>query len=201
MVSQDYQFLKISYHREEEARQLYIHNIYNAPQSGTFQRLRYELERLSHQNQAAEYVVVGDMNTHHSAWGGSGTAMEAEAEELLEVMDDGGLELATEEGTVTWERSHQRSVIDLTFISSSLINRMVCWERADDIQHDSDHWPIRICLDVTTKSNEPPKRRNWEATVNKIMLDFLEKHLVVRGLTQATHREIELEMETFLAVV
>lgn len=180
---------------------MYIHNIYNAPQSGTFQRLRYELERLSHQNQAAEYVVVGDMNTHHSAWGGSGTAMEAEAEELLEVMDDGGLELATEEGTVTWERSHQRSVIDLTFISSSLINRMVCWERADDIQHDSDHWPIRICLDVTTKSNEPPKRRNWEATVNKIMLDFLEKHLVVRGLTQATHREIELEMETFLAVV
>lgn len=78
---------------------------------------------------------------------------------------------------------------------------MVCWERADDIQHDSDHWPIRICLDVTSKSNEPPKRRNWEATVNKIMLDFLEKHLVIRGLTQATHREIELEMETFLAVV
>lgn len=201
VVSQDYQVLKISYHRGEETRQLYIHNIYNEPRSGTFQRLRGELGRLNHQDQAAEHVVVGDMNTHHPAWGGPGTAMEAEAEELLEVVDEGGLELATEEGTVTWERGVQRSVIDLTFISSILMNRIVCWERADDVQHDSDHWPIRTCLDVATKANEPPKRRNWKATDYKIMLEFLEKHLVVRDLSLATHRRIKLEMGTFLAVV
>jgi len=50
-----------------------------------------------------------------------------------------------------------------------------------------------ICLSTLNQLNN--------TTDNKIMLEFLEKRLVVKDLSQATHRRIELEMGTFLAVV
>jgi hypothetical protein len=100
------------------------------------------------------------MNVHHPAWGGPGTKIDTEATELLEIVDHHEIELATEEGLIMWERGQSKSTIDLTFLSTSLFNRLILIERADTVQHDSDHWPIRTQIDIQTPINETPKRHN-----------------------------------------
>ncbi|EED18390.1 hypothetical protein TSTA_121330 [Talaromyces stipitatus ATCC 10500] len=70
------------------------------------------------------------MNVHHPAWGGPGTKIDEQATELLEIMDRHGIELATEEGLVTWERGQSQSTIDLTFLSTTLFHRLILHERA-----------------------------------------------------------------------
>lgn len=69
--------------------------------------------------------MLGDMNAHHPAWGGVGTKTDREAEELLEITNEWSLEMTTEEGKPTWTRNDQSSVIDLTFVSSSLVGRLI----------------------------------------------------------------------------
>jgi hypothetical protein len=41
------------------------------------------------------------MNTHYPAWGGTGTRIDDEAKQLLEITDTHDLELITEEGKAT----------------------------------------------------------------------------------------------------
>jgi hypothetical protein len=100
------------------------------------------------------------MNTHYPAWDGPGTKIDSKAEIILEMADEYNLVMTTEEGMVTWECKDQHLTIDLTYISGNLFHRLVYTERADDIQHDSDHWPIRIVLSVSAPAKEPAKRRN-----------------------------------------
>lgn len=206
VISRDYQWLKMIYRRGGEQRTLYIHNVYNKPRSGTIERFNQELRKITCQQQQQEvgkieHVVVGDFNAHHPAWGGPGVQIETEAERILEIADEHDLILTTEEGIITWERKEQYSTIDLTFISNNLFNRMIYTERADNVQHDSDHWPIRTTIDIQTPPNNPPKRRNWKATDLKILRESLSQNLHVRNLSQATGPRIELELTAFLAAV
>jgi hypothetical protein len=111
-ISTDYQILKVRRaHQGRDWTDLFIHNIYNRPGSGTFEMLREELTK----RPFGEHIVVGDMNVHHPAWGGPGTRIDREAEDLLLIMDEQGLQLTTEEGMETWSSREQSSVIDLTF--------------------------------------------------------------------------------------
>jgi hypothetical protein len=122
LISQDYQLLKLrKAHQDRDWTDLFIHNIYNRPGSDTLEQLRDELSRRPH----GEHVVLGDMNAHHPAWGGVGTKTDREAEQLLEITNEWSLEMTTEEGKPTWTRNEQSSVIDLTFISSSLVSRLI----------------------------------------------------------------------------
>lgn len=104
------------------------------------------------------------MNTHHPVWGGVGTRVDDEAEQLLEITDEHDLDLITEEGKATWTRNDQSSVIDLTFVSSSLSNRLIRCERPDDVEHSSDYFPVRTVIDIETPVRIQEKRRNWKAT-------------------------------------
>jgi hypothetical protein len=104
--------------------------------------------------------MIEDMDAHHPTWGRPGTKIDCEAETILEMMDEYNLVMTTEEGMVTWERKDQYSIINLIYISNNLFHRLVYTERADDIQHDSDHWPIQTVLGVSAPVKEPAKRRN-----------------------------------------
>ncbi|PLB41694.1 Endonuclease/exonuclease/phosphatase [Aspergillus candidus] len=72
VISKDYQWLKLRYQRGTEERTLYVHNIYNQPQSPTIDRLRSELAALHALRDwgrplTTDHVVIGDMNAHHPA--------------------------------------------------------------------------------------------------------------------------------------
>ena len=118
-------------------------------------------------------------------WGGPGTRTDSEAEQLIEIATEWGLELTTEEGKPTLSRNNQWSVIDLTFISLSLTGRLIQCERADDIEHSSDHFPIRTVLDTETPMTVQQKRRNWNATDSKKLVQKIEEGLQARDLSQA----------------
>lgn len=105
--------------------------------------------------------MVDDFNLRHPTWGGPDVPhVDAEAERLLSLIDGHRLELLTEEGTLTWSRGHHHSTIDLTCVSGSLKDRLVLWERADDLDSDSNHYPVRTRLDIATTPAEVARRRN-----------------------------------------
>ena len=198
LVNRDYQILKLrKAHRNGDWTDLFVHNIYNRPGTGVPFVLRNELRKRPH----GEHVIVGDMNVHHPLWGGPGTDIDREAEDLLTVMDEFKIDLLTEEGKFTWERAGASSVIDLTFASETLIERLVRSGRADDIEHQSDHYPIRTVIDIETPLFEKPKRRNWTATDSKVLKAFIEEHLQTRDMSTAGRMRIELECQALIKVI
>ncbi|OQD66240.1 hypothetical protein PENANT_c371G10633, partial [Penicillium antarcticum] len=141
------------------------------------------------------------MNAHHPTWGGIGTKADREAEQLLEITNEQGLEATTEEGKSTWTRNDQSSVIDLTFVSSSLLDRLIQCERADDIEHASDHFPVRTVLDIETPATAQQMRRNWNATDNQRLVKKIEESLHARDLSQGDIQQIEAECKELLEAV
>lgn len=182
VISRDYQLLKLrKAHVGKDWTDLFVHNVYNRPGSNTLAQLKSELAK----RPLAEHVVVGDMNAHHPVWGGVGTRVDDEAEQLLEITDEHDLDLITEEGKATWTRNDQSSVIELTFVSSSLSSRLIRCERADDVEHSSDHFPVRTVLDIETPIRIQEKRRNGKATDNAKLIRKIEEGLQARDLSQA----------------
>ncbi|KAJ5639865.1 uncharacterized protein N7484_007727 [Penicillium longicatenatum] len=198
LVDRDYQILKLrKAHTNGNWTDLFVHNIYNRPGSGMPDKLRHELNK----RKEGEHVITGDFNAHHPVWGGPGVAAEAEAEEFLLLADQFKLDMLTECGKPTWERGGMETVIDLTWVSEELTSRLINHGRADDIEHQSDHFPIRTTLDVTTPLFEQPQRRNWTATDDKILTEFVNKHVKERDLTKAGKTRIELETQTFIRTI
>ena len=91
--------------------------------------------------------------------------------------------MIAEEGKATWTRNDQSSVIDLTFISSSLSSRLILCERADDVEYSSDHFPIRTVLDIETLIRLQEKRRKWHATDYAKLIQKIEERLYVEDLS------------------
>ncbi len=132
------------------------------------------MEKIRIRNDNSKHMILGDFNLHHPSWGGAGIQGDAEAEDLLEIIDIHDIEMTIEPGVVTWQRRNQKSTIDLTFISNGLLERLVNCVHGDDIDHDSDHWPIRTVLDITVPQKTPEKRRNWKEMDVKLFLERLE---------------------------
>ncbi|KAG0158135.1 hypothetical protein PDIDSM_5648 [Penicillium digitatum] len=72
-------------------------------------------------------------------------------------------------------KNEQASVLDLTFVSNTLAERVVECQVGTD--HGSDHYPVVTTIDIGTPPYEPPKRRNWKATDDKKLIEFIERQL------------------------
>jgi hypothetical protein len=179
--TRDYQTIRIQYYRGGEARTLTIHNIYNQAGTGTLQRLRDQLTAAATISTANgtpdDHIIVGDINLHHPIWGGPHAATEEEAEDFIQDMDEAGMELLMEPGTVTWQREEQESTIDLTLISRNLTERLIQCAVAEELEHGSDHLPIRTIIDITTTAAEQPRRRNFKLMDHKELLGFVQANL------------------------
>ena len=80
--------------------------------------------------------------------GGPTVATEPEAERLLHALQERELILATPPGEPTWKRGTRQSVIDLTFLSPFLQNRLEYCGTRDDWAMTPDHIPILIRMDL-----------------------------------------------------
>ncbi|GES66033.1 hypothetical protein ATETN484_0014000100 [Aspergillus terreus] len=175
-VGLDYHWIRFTYQCGAQQRFLVVHNVYNDLAKTTLDQLDVELARTH--TAMTEHVVVGDFNLHHPAWGGSDVPhVEIEAEGLLGLMDRHRFELLTEAGTATWSRGSLQSTIDLTWVSASLRDRLVLWERADDLDSDSDHYPLRTRLDVATTPVEVVRRRNWKKADVEQLISLVRERL------------------------
>ncbi|KAJ5151525.1 uncharacterized protein N7482_010777 [Penicillium canariense] len=200
VVNADYQILKLRRNQRDGWTDLFVHNIYrHDTNKEQLQRLYSEIAK----RPEAEHVVVGDFNLHHPLWGGpSVRKTEQEAHILVDsILPDLSLTYVGEPGKPTWQQGPLKSVIDLTFVSSSLLDCLTTCEIANDVDSQSDHLPIRTVLDITTPQFTQPRRRNWEATDDEKLKQYLEQHLPPPPNTLTRPETIELACSALMRVV
>lgn len=110
--------------------------------------------------------LFGDFNLHHHEWSDRvrGTSHQL-ADNLLEITETHGLELITTRGLVTWQRHDQTSTLDLSFISTSLQDRLVSHGYHSPADCGSDHLPLltTIMLDTPTVTPQPSQPKfQWK---------------------------------------
>ena len=105
-----------------------------------------------------EVILLGDMNIHHPRWGGRHIATEPQAEHLLNAVEVEGLHLLTPPGEPTWKRGEQESVIDLTFASQGVLDRLEFCGTEERWAISRDHIPISIRANFIPKPPAPSKR-------------------------------------------
>ncbi|KAJ5094939.1 hypothetical protein N7532_007230 [Penicillium argentinense] len=160
---------------------IHIHNVYNpsprlsqddvlregeanegpADAQSTLIPLHHALSR------SGQHMVVGDFNLHHPQWSRRGYyRTDVEAEDLIGLMGDHGLELLTPRGTTTCEKHERGAVwkttIDLAWASSTLANRLIRCEAQRQWLHAADHVPVLTEVNIETQQRPRHKRLQWK---------------------------------------
>jgi endonuclease/exonuclease/phosphatase family metal-dependent hydrolase len=100
-----------------------IISVYNRRDSGPRIRTWSTLQQAL-QEAGGEVLLLGDFNVHHPAWGGALAACEPHADHLWHEAQSRNLHLPNPRGEATWKRGTQETVIDLSFASEWLRNRV-----------------------------------------------------------------------------
>jgi exonuclease III len=135
-----------------------IINVYN-PRDTVSQTIstRNAITEACRQNKG-ELLLLGDFNIHHPKWGGPRTATEPQANSLLRITGKHNLRLITPPGIYTWKRGAHESVIDLTFASPAIRDRLIFCGTVNRWAITQDHIPIRIQIDLNMQSPATSKR-------------------------------------------
>lgn len=155
--------------------QMMIHNVCN-PVRGSEDRdsVLPVISRLLGTATTTEQVVLGDFNLHHSMWGGEGVRhADPESEELIDTMTSFNLTNTLSPGTVTYEEGGACTTIDLCWLSAGLLDRLIASQVDEDLDHDSDHLPIKTILDLRTKHRDAKPVRPWK----RLNAEYFRKEL------------------------
>jgi hypothetical protein len=155
------------------------------------------------EQKGASYLVLGDFNLHHPAWGGDEAPRDVKAEDLLDLMESAGLDNWLAPGTITRDQAGYQTTIDLTLASYSLREQMIACEVDQDVHADSDHLPILTLLEVNVpETAEAVKRRNWKAMEVEKFLTFASANLCTMQLPkEPTPREIDYAVDHLIDIV
>ncbi|KAI9036266.1 uncharacterized protein KD926_002131 [Aspergillus affinis] len=129
-------------------------------------------------NNTNDYVfLLGDFNLYYPAWGGENAARDTLSNQLLDLNDRRYLDLWLEPGITTRDEAGAKTTINLVLGSHDLTPRLVACEVNERVHADSDHYPIRTLLDISTKTPEAQLRRNWKACSVKDLQSFVDLNL------------------------
>ncbi|KAI9037662.1 uncharacterized protein KD926_000148 [Aspergillus affinis] len=78
---------------------------------------------------------------------------------------------------------------------------LVACEVNERVHADSDHYPIRTLLDISTKTPEAQRRRNWKACSVKDLQSFVDFNLQTKAFPLQTKQHIELAIEYLIETV
>lgn len=127
--------------------------------------LRQTIERVQveHDN-TVELVIAGDFNRHDQLWGGDTVGVgvrQGEAEGIVELMQEYGLNSLLRRGAITWSAGTRKSTIDL-MLSTARLTQEHSWCKTGDNGHGSDHRPILTNFAVSHRRNPPAPRRSYK---------------------------------------
>lgn len=151
-----------------------ILNIYNPRNNQAQAKVWETIEGILSQNRSTdEILLLGDFNIHHPAWGGQRAAREPQGDHLLTATAAYTLRLHTPQGIATWKRGRTESVIDLTFATPTLSEKILYCRPQDQWAVTNDHIPIDIAIDHSTKPQPKSKRyaldkANWELIIRDV---------------------------------
>lgn len=165
--------------RGDQAAEIKIHNIYNPNHTlENRQSVMPQLRRVLESAQRAEQIVLGDFNLHHEMWGGPNVPKtEAEAEDLVDIMEDYNLTSTLIQGTITYEEGERQATIDLCLVTVGLADRVIRSEVDRDFDHDSDHLPVVTSFDLSVKQLSREPRKNWKSIDEKQFKSVLLRNL------------------------
>ncbi|KAJ5765559.1 reverse transcriptase [Penicillium odoratum] len=178
---------------ETGAGQLHVHNIYLPGKFNDPERTQEVKEGLAalcvalRGYHSGQHVVVGDFNLHHPLWSTIQQAQlpDDDADDLIRIMGDFGLDLLTEKGTVTFEGpvygNIVRSTIDLTWTAASLADRVIRCTPCRQWWYGADHVPILTEFDVRTSPAGVRERQDWRATDWEAWCKALERYITKQG--------------------
>ncbi|KAI9034942.1 uncharacterized protein KD926_005005 [Aspergillus affinis] len=191
---------------DADGQQVRIFNIYNRPDEVDSTTLDLVISLIIfagpiNSSTNSRLLLLGDFNLHHPAWGGERSKRDSSSDQLLELIDTRFLDLWLEPGTTTWERNGNKTTIDLVFGSQDLTPRLVTCEVNERNHADSDHYPIRTLLDISTKTPEAQQRRNWKACSIKDLQSFVDLNLQSKAFPLQIKQHIELAIEYFIETI
>ncbi|TQS34311.1 hypothetical protein Golomagni_05311 [Golovinomyces magnicellulatus] len=127
-------------------------------------------------NNEQSYLLLGDFNCHHPYWGGISAPRDTRAQALLNSTTSNGLHLITTPGIPTFRRRGregviQETVIDLSFATEDIRERVISCTTREDWSLRQDHIPIEIKLDLTMV----PRTEKLRYAFQKVDPDKLKK--------------------------
>jgi hypothetical protein len=129
--------LSLTIRVDDASKTIHIHNVYNLSSISYSSRDSSFTLSTTNRNLIADatdhYILLKDFNLHHFFWSESfKSTQHAAANELLDMIDKHDLALILSREIITWETRNIFSIIDLTFVSSYLIERIEhCMSRLD----------------------------------------------------------------------
>jgi exonuclease III len=153
-----------------ENKTIWVHSIYSQPpgsysaQARDYDNPLENLATLLEEEGACHHLIVGDLNLHHPVWSGARIpAAHTAAERLIEIThEQGGCQLLTPPGTITFPTSHGGTTIDLAFASEELVNSMLECRVIPELDHGSDHLPLILRFGITPPVANAKPRRCWK---------------------------------------
>lgn len=128
---------------------IYIFSVY-APPSLSIEEFAELLTRLSQETRGkTPFIIAGDFNAWSTSWGSRETNRKGEV--LLENFSIMDITLINTGSTPTFMRNQTCSIVDLTFASDQLANRIVSWHVSELYTH-SDHQAIIYKVDGPNKA-------------------------------------------------
>jgi Endonuclease-reverse transcriptase len=150
-------------------------NVYNPCNDNAIPALQQYIE----ENTALDHeliIIAGDFNCHHPVWNPAQyTRHDEEADKLIDLATDLGLNLLIPPGTVTYPNAN--TAIDLVWANEPAATRMMKCRIA--LNHDlgSDHLPIETALTGAILSPPETLSRNYDRTdwekFNKVLSEQL----------------------------
>ena len=137
-----------------------------------------------------EHILLGDFNLHHPYWSGT-TCMtqHAQADQLIDVLNDAVLVLKLFRGIITWKARGSTSIIDLMFRSENMANRLKRCKSRADLSQSSNYIPISTRLHLEFEPAIITRRRAWKLIDMNMAKSMARAHFVPYLLR--THVEID----------
>lgn len=169
--STTFQTAVFDFRKEGTHRKIAIHNIYCLPAEKAekvgilpAERTIALLEQQIEAHSDCEQIALGDFNAWHPEWFGRPVSPTGQATTIKRVMEEHGLSLWLEPGTITrpGERidgSSTGSTIDLVWGTPQIEENLIECQTAGHLAKSSDHLPIRTLLNITP--TKAPIQEEW----------------------------------------
>ena len=126
-----------------------------------------------------ESVIVSDFNLHHSHWSGSSYFKQhLLSNDLLIVMRFVGVIFSLFKNTVIRNYQKSKIIIDLSFATQKIVDRLIFCEVIHKMKNSSDHLFIDTIFDLRAqKKSKRRSKRNWKALNEKKFKNVIWDHL------------------------
>lgn len=183
-------------------RAIQIHNAYSKPPNAYRATEAHTIKELKEiLQEEEETILVGDFNLHHRSWNAATrTRYYEDAYKLVQYTEQADMLCATPQGLTTWEKGNAKTTIDLTFISRGLYPALIKCDRSDNLDTNSDHYPICTEILTTTLQKEDNKRRQWKKADWPSIRMHIRK-IVKECPNPETPKEIDRNIETITKAI